>query len=493
MPPDTTAPVYAASPPTRAATLHGGLWAMLGASGRYLLAGITTLALTRLLSPADFGLVAIAALAQLLIEHILPIGFQDALIQRADLTPRVLDSAFWSVTAITLVAAASLIALAAPLAAWFGQPQLAPLLVGMAFAALLRAFSTVPRALLHRHMDFRTLALVRIAGLLVAGIGAVLLAAAGAGAWSLVAHVALVNAITLGLIARRAGYRPALNVSPAALRDLWRFAPSVAIFAALSASITKLDDQIVGFYLGPDALGYYALAYAFMAWPVYDVLGGIAVVLYPVFSRLQTDRARLQAAYLESLTLATLFAFPVLALLAISAPVLLPWLLGSRWAPAALPAQILAVGGLRAATGMLNGPVYRALNRPHLHTLLELASVPCYLTAFVVGVRHGIAGVALLIVLTGFLLQPLSWLLLFGTTGLSLRRWLGALVPAATGTLLLALAAAPVLHYTEQTRISTDARLVITGTAGAGVYVLWLGLIRPLALKRLLSELKRLC
>jgi PST family polysaccharide transporter len=230
-----------------------------------------------------------------------------------------------------------------------------------------------------------------------------------------------------------------------------------------------------------------------MAWPVRDVLGGVAVVLYPVFSRFQDDLPRLQAAYLESLQLATLFAFPVLALLAIAAPVLVPWLLGARWTPIVLTVQVLSLGGLREATVMLNGPIYRALGKPHLHTLFELCNVGCYLAAFVVGLNFGIAGVAFFYVLTGLMLQPVSWWLVFSVTGLSLGRWLAAVFPAAVGTGLMSVTAVFALHIARSTWGRADAvALFFMGMVALAVYGLVLVVMAPPGAKRAVKAVREL-
>lgn len=467
------------TPFTRADVLTGTQWAAVGAVGRYLIAGITTYILTQLLDPADFGLIAVAILAQLVIEYILPVGFHDVLIQHPALSPSLLDGAFWSTLLLGLTAFAIVCLLAAPVATWFDQPALASLLIVISAAALLRTVSTVPRALLSRRLDFRALTLARLGAMLIASLGAMLIAASGAGAWSLVAQVALLNGTGSIIVFRITRWRPTRIISRAALRSLWQFAPSVAAVAALSTFITRIDDQIVGYRLGVEALGYYTLAYAFLAWPVFDVLGRVSVVLYPVFARLQDDLPTLRAVYLDWLRLITLVSFPLLALGAITAPVLIPWLLGSTWKPIVIPAQLFMLGGLRSATNALNGSIYRALGKPHLHTLLELASVPCYLIAFWIGVQHGIAGVALLTALTGLLLQPLGWWLLFSITEMTLFRWIRTILPATVGTVLLASTAIPLLHLTA----SWDQallRLLVVGTAGAVVYALWLFVARIL-------------
>lgn len=482
----TTPPSAQDIPPTRARAITSIGWAASGALGRYLLAGLTTLALVHLLKPEDFGLVAITVIAQGLIENVAPVGFHDALIQRSRLEAADLDSAFWSVIAVSGAALLIVIA-AAPLAAgWFSDQLIVPLLIGMALASLLRAISTVPRALLNRRMDFRALTLSRLAGMVTGGLGAVILAAAGGGAWSLVARLAAANLIGTIIAWRAAGWQPGRNVSRPALAWLWGFAPSISIFTVLAYVISNADNQLVGFRLGTEALGFYALAYSFMAWPVRDVLGGVAVVLYPVFSRFQDDLPRLRAAYLESLQLASLFAFPALALLAITAPVLVRWLLGARWMPMVLTTQILALGGLREATVMLNGPVYRALGKPNLHLLFEVCSVPCYIAAFVTGLNFGIEGVALFYVITGVLLQPVSWWLVLGLMRLPLRDWLRTLLPAAAGTALMAAVAVPVLHQARlEWGLGQVGALALTGVIAGGVYALVVGLLAPPALRRL--------
>jgi O-antigen/teichoic acid export membrane protein len=480
------------SPPTRAIAIQSALWAAFGAVVRYAIAGIATLVLTHLLDPQAFGLVAITLAAQALIAHVIPVGFHDALIQRARLDDTVLNTAFWSVCALATGAGLLAMVLAPLLADWFGQAILAPLLAGMVLASLLRAISTVPRALLNRRMDFRSLVLARIAGMSVGALCAILLAASGGGAWSLILQVAVFNLVDTLIVWRVVEWNPGRAMSRPALRQLWHFAASISVFTILSYIIANADDQLIGFRLGPKSLGFYALAYSFMAWPVRDVLGGVAVVLYPVFSRFQEDRPRLQAVYLEGLQIATLFAFPVLALLAVAAPTLVPWLLGARWTPIVLSVQILAIGGLREATVMLNGPIYRALGKPHLHALFELCNVGCYLTAFIVGLNFGIAGVAFFYVLTGAMLQPVSWWLVFSVTGLSLRPWLSAVLPAALGTVLMSASAVFVLHSARLTwGMSSFASLLVMGVVALGIYGLVLVIAAPPGVKHVIGAARR--
>jgi PST family polysaccharide transporter len=466
--------------PTRAQAVHGAFWSASGAVGRYTLAGITTLIVTHLLEPGDFGLVAITYAVQALIVFIIPTGFLDALIQRPQLTAVDLNAAFWSVVSLSGGALLLTVPLAPLAAGWFDQPVLAALLIGMALASVLRALDTVPRALLNRRLDFRTLTLARLSGMVIASLSAILLAALGGGAWALIIQAAALNFIALLILWRAAGWQPGspLTVTRPALRALWVFALNVSVFSAVGYVILNADDQIIGYRLGSQALGFYALAYSFMAWPARDVLGSLSAVLYPIFARFQDDPDLFRTAYLESLQLSAAFAFPTLALIAITAPTLIPWLLGPRWTPIVLATQILTIGGLRSSTIMLNGLVYRSLGKPAIHTLFQLGSVGPYLVAIWIGLNFGIEGVALLYVFVGFLLHPFSLWLVLGTAHIPYNARLRALLPPAVAAALMSLAAILVLHAARyHWGFSPFPALALTGIASAlvygGVLVIW--------------------
>jgi O-antigen/teichoic acid export membrane protein len=476
--PDTT-------PPTRPQVVQGAFWAASGAIGRYALAGVTTLILTRLLEPGDFGLIAITYAAQALIAHIVPSGFHDALIQRPQLSDGDLNAAFWSILLLVSGALLLIMGCALPVASWFDQPMLASLWIGMAFASTLRALDAVPRALLNRRLDFRALTIARLIGMLAGSLCAVSLAALGGGAWSLIVQFAILYFVDTLILWRAVHWRPGGTFSRANLRPLWQFAPSVSLLTILTYVTNKADDQLVGYRLGPEALGFYALAYGFMAWPVRDVLGSVSGVLYPVFSRIQNDPPRFQAAYLESLQIVTAFAFPTLALIAITAPVLIPWLLGPRWSPSVLAAQILALGGLRASTMMLNGAIFRARGQPHIHTLFQLCSLGPYLTAFVVGLGFGIEGVALFSVIVGIILHPVSLWLVLNTAQITPRQWIAALLPTAAAAMLMAMAAVVTLHVARHIwNFSPFPALALTGIISAAVYGGALAVWTPPGLRR---------
>ncbi len=475
------------APLTRVQAVRSAFWAAFGALGRYLLAGITTLILTRLLAPADFGLIALTAVVQALITLIIPGGFHDALIQRPRLNDADLNGAFWSVAILSGGCVLLVVVLAPMVAAAFNEPALALLLPVVALVSTLHALDTIPRALLNRNLDFRRLAIARLAGMVLSGAAAILVAALGGGVWSLVAQTAILNLTTLIMLWRAVGWIPARprRLTRSSLVALWPFAASISTSAVIGYIILNADDQLIGYHLGSRPLGFYAMAYSLIAWPSRDVLGSVAAVLYPISTRVQHDLPRLHTVYLESVQLTTAFAFPVLAWITITAPVFFPWLLGPRWAPAVLTAQILALGGLRASAMVVNGLIYRARAKPHLQSLFQLCSIGPYLVAIVIGLDWGIEGVAFFYILVGAVLHPVSLWMVLSTAQLRLSRWISALLPITTATALMSIAAALTLHLTRSNaNFAPFPALVASGGVSVLVYSAVLYVWQPAGLAR---------
>lgn len=481
---------------TRRDALTNASWAAGGAFFRNLLSGLFTFILTRLLTPDNYGLVALTAAAQALVGRLLLTGIHDALIQRNELSPRFLNTAITS-TLITATAAALPVAILAPLAGqWFGEPALPTLWVAAIFAAYISALSTVPRALLSRHLNYRGLMLAQIGAILCGGLVAVCAAALGAGPWSLLLQTGTINlglALITGYLAWRwhvPTWRFRWQIDSFSLRALGRFAPSVSGFAIIAYIVQNADDQIVGLRLGATPLGYYVMAYLIMSWVTADVLGGVGSVLFPILARLQTDPQRLQAAYLEGLQITCTIAFPLLALIIIGAPLLIPWLLSDQWQPAVLATQVLCFAGLREAMTILNGYVYRVLGVPERQMILAAAGMGIYLVAYWVGADQGIDGVAFFFALASWVYLPAALWMLFTTANISPRQWLNALFPPALAAVALSITAAGTLHLARAGwEWPIFPALALTGTAAAASYALLLLLVPAPAVTQLTQQI----
>lgn len=356
--------------------------------------GVTML-LARLLTPTDFGLVALAMIIVGFAEMVVDLGIGPALVQREELNARHVRVSF-TVSALIGGGAALLLIAAAPLfALLLRDPAVTPVLRWEALIFLFAGLGATARALLERRLDFRSRFLVDAAGYLGGyALLAITLALMGYGVWSLVAGAVAQAAISalLVLAVVRHPLRPLL--AGPELRGLMDFGAGVMLNRIVVYTSYNGDNLVVGRWLGPAALGLYSRAFQLMMFPLHHLQSVTWNVLFAAYSRLQGDRPRAARAYLKGIQLNALVVAPVMAGMIAAGPHLIVGLYGPQWVAATSAVQILcAVGLLRAvygATGALAhafGKVYAEFRRQAVFAVLVVA-------AGLAGTRWGITGVA---------------------------------------------------------------------------------------------------
>jgi PST family polysaccharide transporter len=320
-------------------------WVAWGSGATALLKILVLVVLTRLLTPADFGLVSAALVVIAFSLNFSQLGLGPALIQRPGLEPRHVSSAFYASVGLGLLVGASIWFAAPLIAQFFRMEHLTPVVRGLAFVFPIVGLATVPESLLQRDLRFRALANRDVVaygvGYGVIGVGMALL---GWGVWALVmAQVSQVLVRTIILM------RLSPTLIPA--RPTWRsFVELMEYGVGQSMSrvgvilANQVDNLVVGRWLGAVRLGEYSRAYQLMSVPT-GLLGDVLdKVLFPTMARVQDDPRRLAAAFLQGTGLLALVTLPVGVVAAIVAPELVSVAFGPRWAGLVAPFQVLALG-----------------------------------------------------------------------------------------------------------------------------------------------------
>jgi PST family polysaccharide transporter len=337
-------------------------WMAWGSAAGALLKIGVLVALTRLLAPADFGLISAALIVIWIAAGFSQLGLGAALVQRPTLEPRHEHVAFLS-SVVLGFGIAAIVYLAAPaVAAFYRMPALVPVVRALALMFPLRGLGTASEFLLRRDLRFRLIANVEL-GAYALGYGAVgvVLALYGWGVWALVmAQLAQSGLVAIAVLIVRP---PARRERPSwqALRDLLGFGTSYtgAYLAVLLAN--HADNLVVGRWMGPVALGLYSRAYQLMAVPttqVGDVLDG---VLFPILARVQHDRQRLAAAYLRASALIALMMLPVSVVLLVLAPEVIRAAFGERWLAVVPLFQTLAIAMVLRTNYRMSDSLARAV------------------------------------------------------------------------------------------------------------------------------------
>jgi O-antigen/teichoic acid export membrane protein len=355
---------------------------------------VTGIALARLLTPGEYGLAGMALVFSSLVLTFSDLSMGAALVQRKQITEADRSTVFWTSAAIGLGLTLLGIAVAGPLASFYGQPQVRPLFAVVSFSFLLVALQTTQASLLQREMRFRVITMRVAAANVAGGIVGVGAAVFGAGAWAIIVSSLCTSAVSTILLWSFSSWRPRLTYSRQSLRELGGFGLNLFGARSLSYLNRNTDNILVGRFLGSAPLGAYSVAYNIMLLPLGQLIVPLQDVLFPAYSRWQDDSARLGRAWLRVVRLVAAIVCPLMIGLAIVSDDFVRALLGSRWAAAVPVLRVLAPVALLQSIAALGERVLTALDKPHL--VFRFTALECALTlpAFAIGLHWGILGVA---------------------------------------------------------------------------------------------------
>ncbi|MGW9182224.1 lipopolysaccharide biosynthesis protein [Agromyces sp. NPDC055661] len=393
---------------------------MGGFGGKTLIQLASTVVLARLLSPADFGLVAMVTAIVGVADLVRDFGLTGAIIQARKLSERMWMSVMWLSVALG-IGLMLLIAASAPLIAWlYDEQRLIPLTLAIAPILLVNGLTMPMQARVQRDLRFGTLANIDVVSMLV-GVGlGIATAALGWGVWSLVVMSGagqVYRLVALWVASRPRFGRP--HISREVL-PLVTTGGSLFGVQLLNYATKNLDNVVIGQQLGPAALGQYSRAYALYLLPMQQLNGTLGRVALPVLSKLQDDPERFRRYTRGALMIIGYLTIPVYAVAAAVSSPLVAILLGPGWEEAATLFSILALAGIAQAIGSVLGWLYLTLGRAHKQLLFFVITRPILIAGYFVGIWWaGVEGLALVFgVLSLLLLIPE---LVYATSGTFMR------------------------------------------------------------------------
>jgi teichuronic acid exporter len=323
--------------------LSGFRWTAGARLTSQLITWSITLIVIRILSPADYGLLAMATVFVSLLAMFSELGLGAAVVQRKDLDERLVRRVFGVVLLVHLTLAA-LLALSAPLiGAFYGEPRVVLVLRVLACQFVLLAFAVIPDALLQRRMEFRNRSLLDLGSAVLTSFTTLGLALAGAGVWSLVLGSLLgqlCKTVGLNLISPYFK-RPDFTLS--GMRPLLRFGGQMTVSQFLWMGFSQADILICAKLLGNEVLGFYTVAMHLASLPNQRISGLVNQVAFPAFSSMQNDLQRVATNLLLGARILSFIAFPVLWGLSSVAPEIVAAVLGEKWLPSVSILQAIAL------------------------------------------------------------------------------------------------------------------------------------------------------
>ncbi len=378
----------------RRRVLDGVLWLTAVKVLSQVISWTVSIYVIRILTPDDYGLMAMAGVYIGFIVLFNELGLSAAIIQKKDLDQEDRSNIYWAVLSINLGLYALAFVSAPLVAAFYNESRVTDVIRVASIVFLIRGLGLVSNSMLTREMVFNRQSQAALVGNTAGALATLWLATNGYGVWSLVYGSVILEIITNLLIFLFYPWKPDFAFSFAKVKGLIRFGSKVAVarlFWYLSANVDLL---IAGKVLGKTQLGYYAIAVQLALIPLDKMVSTITQVAFPAFSKVQDDLSSLRRYYLKIVNVVAFLSLPVCWGLFLVAESAVPLFLSDKWAPAILPLQILSMVTSFRAIHLVNAPLEMAVGRPGT-TIKNFAFITAVLAlSLLAGASYGLEGLA---------------------------------------------------------------------------------------------------
>ncbi len=443
-------------------------WAFASQASRLLATLIVTAVLAHLLTPDDFGLVAMVAVFSNLVILLNDMGLPAALIQRPGISEEHLSSSFWLNLAEGVLLAGIFAGLAPLIAAFYHKTGLIPIVLVISLNFPISSLGLIQAAIFAKEMDFRKIAIAEFVSVAISGTLAVILAYSGAGVWSLVFY-SLSSSLCLSfLFWVLCPWKPSLRFDWKSQKELLGFGLNLMGFNFINYFNRNMDNMLIGRVLGAIALGYYDLAYRLLLFPLVNITTVIGRVMFPALSIIQGDKERVRNAYLRAIKYIALASFPLMGLLIVAAPQFIRVAFGSKWEPSIFLVQVLGVVGMFQSVSAPLGWIYQSKGKANWLLRWSIAAAIINVSAFIIGLHWGLRGVAVSYAIAMVILIVPAHAIPFRLIDMHFKPFLANIAPVALATVIMGGVAFAMRLLFERGIGASDILTLIT-TVGAGL------------------------
>lgn len=440
-------------------TLSGIKWTFAASIIQRIVSLATTVILARILSPADFGLFALAFVMIDCFSIFKSLGFDSALVRRKDDDiEKACNTAFFLIPAMGIILF-SLLYIFAPLGAKFlNNPEVTNVIRALGVIFVVSTFGKVPQTILYRDMKFKYKSAAEVSATIVYTSSAVILALNKLGVWSLVLAYILRTLTQVGIEWYFSGWRPKCEFDRAIAWEMFHFGKYVLAGGIIWFLHNNLDNIIIGKILGVTMLGYYAIAMNVSNFLTDYFLGKVGMIMYPAYSKIQEDAEDVRRVMLKTLKYVSILVFPFSLGLFAFAPDVLRVVFGAKWLPATNILRILCFVGLFRCLGSTIWPVFLARGRSKADFQISLVQVGLFFILIVpLSVRFGLIGAGAVVLLSSAAAFMVGLLRIKRILALDPRSIWAAVRPALACSLLMILAAAGVRVFGRRISAGVDS------------------------------------
>lgn len=453
---------------------------------------VITMVLARILTPEQYGTVAIVTVFSSFFAILADMGVSTAIVQYKDLTKKDYDALFFFSVILGTALAGVFCLLSLPISYIYNEGELVPLCCLTSLSVLFNTLNMVPNGILLREKRFKTISVRLVVVSIAAGVAAIAMAFLGFGCYALVWNVVLTSlfVLTWNWTSTRVALTNPHFAAP--VRRILRFSGFQAGFGVVNYFARNLDNLLVGAMMGSAQLGYYDKAYKVMQYPLNYLTGIFSNVLQPYLSEYQNDKSRLYESWLGICRVLAVVGMLAAALIVVFSKEILLVMYGDQWIVAA-PA--LATLGLSVGIQMINstsGAIFQSAGRTDVLFRSGLICTGISVVGILTGVTTGSLWVLGLAISLAYLCHFLvtTYLLVWKVLEVPPLFFLRNFLPSVIAALLAIIGAALVAPFL--TALPTVASVLVRVALLFGVYVAVIVITGEQSAFKAFSEMKKI-
>ena len=373
---------------------------------------VTTIILTRLLNPNDYGSAAIVLTIYEFVALFTRNGISAKVVQaHADEVDAVAQTAYCLTWIVCVALMLVLMLLAVPVARVYHDPHLALPIALMSVVFLATPLCNIQCAFIQREGRVGRFAIASAIQVGADNVLTAILALLGMGMWAIVLPKLLVAPIWVVMNRYGHSWRPQRRLSMVGWRDIARFSRHVIGVEMMTTIQANVDNLLVGYFLGVEALGVYYFAFNAGLGIALGLINGFGIAVYPHLCEVRSDRVKLTARFHESLRSLGFVVVPMVLLQVALAPIYVPIVFGQKWVPAIPVLMIICLSALARPFATATSQLLKAVGRPDIELRWQIVLTLLLVVGLVIGAQFSILGVAIAVlvvqtgVLTGFCLR----------------------------------------------------------------------------------------
>src|SRR5690625_2158795 len=370
----------------------GVIWTAAERFGQQLIQAVIFVILARLLTPEDFGLIAMLMIFFAVSQSLIDSGMGQALIRLKEITDEDRSTVFWFNLLLSLVFYGLLYLGAPAIASFYDRPELVDLTRVMGLAVIFFGIAIVQRSEMTQQLEFKKQAFAQIPAVTIAGITSVTLAYLGYGVWALAVQYLLLALVSSLILWIQQPAKIHFAFYKESFKNLFGFGYKLLLSGLLNTVFSNISRLVIGKFFAAATLGFYTQAQNVRKLASQNLISVIQKVTYPLLSKTADDPKRMKRGYRQDIQASTFIIFPGMVLLFIFADPLMVYVLGPQWQPAAPFLKIICLYGILYHLHAINVNVLNVMGRSDLFLILEIIKKAYTTNVIIVGLQFGIWG-----------------------------------------------------------------------------------------------------